>query len=243
MIKLLKKIMLRFRQSRSRLYDYQYNNLSNFKIFKNIYDHKIWTPDNKKKTYKYYSGLGSYDRNFVDRYVLEVKKYLKKFYKKPKVVDLGCGDFNVGSKIRPFCNSYTAIDIYDKLIIDNKEKFKNLNVKFLNMDFTKYAPPKADVCFLRCVLQHLSNKSILEFLRIIKNKFKIIILTEHLPNENYFIPNIDIKTGPNIRLHKNSGVDLTKEPFNLKVKNQVEICNIRSKKIIGVLKTTVLEIE
>ena len=59
------------------------------------------------------------------------------------------------------------------------------------------------------------------------------MLTEHLPNNSFFKPNIDIVTGPQIRLYKNSGVILTERPFNLKVIDTKNICNISSKQILG----------
>ena len=62
-------------------------------------------------------------------------------------------------------------------------------------------------------------------------KYKYLVLTEHLPDYKIFKPNIDIVTGPFIRLDKKSGVDLLKEPFNLKVKEVNDICKIRPKKI------------
>ena len=46
-------------------------------------------------------------------------------------------------------------------------------------------------------------------------QYQYIILTEHIPDGD-FIANKDIITGQGIRLKQNSGVDLTKEPFNLK---------------------------
>jgi len=241
--RIFKKIFHRINKNNIKFHEDYFKNLDNYQIFKKIYDEKIWTPEKEKEKYKYYSGLGSYESVFINDYINKVKKYLKTLSKKPNVVDLGCGDFNIGSKIRKYCNKYIAIDIYDQLIKNNRKKFRNLNVKFLKLDFTKSQPPKADIYFLRCVLQHLSNEMILNFLRLSKNRCKIIILTEHLPNDKNFIPNLNIATGANIRLYQNSGVDLVKEPFNLKIKKTFDICRISSKKIQGVLKTTVLEID
>ena len=52
------------------------------------------------------------------------------------------------------------------------------------------------------------------------DKYKYLVITEHLPDLVYkvenFLPNIDKVTGPDTRIDKNSGVILTKPPFNLK---------------------------
>jgi hypothetical protein len=239
----LKNALRGLKKSNFKFHENYFKNLNNYEIFKKIYDEKIWTPENKKKEYQYYSGLGSHDSVFATNYINKVKKYLKSLPKKPKVVDLGCGDFNIGSKIRRYCDKYTAIDIYDELINRNKKKYKNLDVNFLKLDFTKNSAPKADIYFIRCVFQHLSNESILNFLRLSKNRFKIIILTEHLPGNLNFIPNLNMATGSSIRLYQNSGIDLTRKPFNLLVKKSFDICKISSNKIKGILKTTVLEID
>ena len=151
---------------------------------------------------------------------------------KPNVVDLGCGDFKIGSSLRQFCNNYVAIDIFDELIIWNKKEYKNLNVDFRTLDITKDPLPSGDICFLRQVLQHLSNDSINKFLKSIKGKYKYLIITEHLPDGN-FTPNKDISTGPYIRLYKNSGVVLAESPFNLKSTFEKNICSIKPKSIDG----------
>ena len=60
-----------------------------------------------------------------------------------------------------------------------------------------------------------------------------------------FLPNIDKVTGPDIRIDNNSGVILTKPPFNLKVIEVKDVCNIQPKKIKGfegVLNTKILKL-
>ena len=158
---------------------------------------------------------------------------MQTFTKKPNVVDLGCGDFNIGSKLRKYCNNYIAVDIFEEIINKNKITYNNFDVDFRVLDITNDSLPESDICFLRQVLQHLSNENIEKFLRQIKGKYKFLVLTEHLPDIKSFTPNLDIITGPEIRLYKNSGVVLTKKPFNLKPINEINICNTSSLKISG----------
>ena len=215
------------------------NELKKFKklnikeIFHKIYEDKLWTPEIEKNNFKYYSGLGSHSDEFTSIYANKVKEFLLTFSSKPSVVDLGCGDFAIGSKIRKYCDKYFAIDIFDKLININKKKYSNLNVDFSTLDITEDQLPSADICFVRQVLQHLSNDSIKKFLNLSFNKYKYLIITEHIPKEHSFKANIDINTGPYIRINKNSGVVLTKQPFNLKVIIEKNICNIYPQEIIG----------
>ena len=120
--------------------------------------------------------------------------------------------------------------IVQELIERNKKKFKKFNVDFRVLDITKNELPEAEVCFLRQVLQHLSNTSILCFIRLLKKKYKYILITEHFPSTTKFIPNIDKSDGPDIRIFQNSAVVLTAPPFNLKVVKEKIICESRSKK-------------
>jgi SAM-dependent methyltransferase len=220
-------------------------NIPTDQIFSKIYIEKMWCPDDQKSNHQFYSGIGSHNAEFVKDYTDSVNLFLKRFPSKPNVVDLGCGDFTVGAILRKSCNKYIAVDIFDKLINRNKIIYKHLNVDFKTIDITKDNLPSADICFLRQVLQHLSNDLIINFLNLAKKKYKYFIITEHLPSKKDFIPNIDIPTGPFIRLDKDSGVILTKEPFNLPVKYEENICNIYPKSIKnfeGIINTKVLQL-
>ncbi len=100
---------------------------------------------------------------------------------KPDVMDLGCGDFNIGSQIRGFCEKYIACDIVDSLIAQNRVIYENLNVDFRIFDLTAEKCETVDIVFLRQVLQHLSNDDIKKGLRNIIPYCKYLVLTEHWP--------------------------------------------------------------
>ena len=215
-------------------------------VFREIYINNLWSTDQNLKNKQFYSGLGSHLKEITDEYINSVILFLKDQKVKPNVVDLGCGDFNIGSKLRGFCNSYVAVDIFDDLIDKNKIVFKNLDVDFKVLDITKDELPEGEICFLRQVLQHLSNKSIMNFLKLLRNKYKYLILTEHYPDEKKFVPNIDKIDGADIRLYDNSAVVITEEPFNFKVKSKKILCKIKPKKIknfLGTIKTHLYELQ
>ena len=214
-------------------------------VFKEIYLNKLWDPDAEKSNFKFYSGPGSYYPEFVTKYIESTRIFLLSLPRKPDVVDLGCGDFVIGSQLRKLCNNYIAADIFDELINFNKKKYNDLNVDFRVLDITRDELPVAEVCFVRTVLQHLSNDSIKNFVKLIKNKYKYLILTEHYPATKNFIANIDKSNGPDIRLYDNSAVVLTAPPFNLKVVQDLDICETSSNSIEGfkgVLKTKLLQL-
>ena len=235
LIKFKDKIIIKFNRKK-----FTKLNLETKEIFNKIYSEKLWTPDNQKNFFKYYSGSGSHEFEFVEEYISKISRYLSSFCSKPSVIDLGCGDFNVGSKLRQYCSTYIATDIVEGLIDYNIHKYKDLEVDFITLDIINERIPKAEICFLRLVLQHLSNKDIGNFLDLNKDNFNKLIITEHYPRSKNFIPNIDKPTGPDIRLYDDSAVVLTMPPFNLRVKKEIDLCEVFSSKIKGSIKTKLL---
>ncbi len=175
-----------------------------------IYENNLWG-GNKSE---FYSGLGSHDPETVDPYIAVVSAFLKGFETPPVVCDLGCGDFNIGKELVKYTRKYIALDIVPELIAHNKTEFKADHLEFGVLDIAKDELPSGDCAVLRQVLQHLSNaeiKSVVEKLYA----FKYIILTEHLPEED-FEPNKDIISGQGIRLKKQSGVTFPHHHLTLK---------------------------
>ena len=201
----------------------KYRNLPTQQVFTRIYEKGVWGKSGDSLQ-PFFSGLGSRDETIVSTYIKSVQDFLSPFAEKPNVVDLGCGDFFVGSKIRQLCGNYIACDIVPNLIEFNKEKYKTLNVDFRVLDLTSDELPNGDIVFIRQVLQHLSNEQILRGLPKISSKYKYLVLTEHLPRVQDFEHNLDKPAGPDIRTSIASGIVLTSPPFNLKPKSERELC-------------------
>jgi|OM-RGC.v1.008900683 hypothetical protein len=192
-------------------------------IFSEIYEKYLWGKSENPE-HGYYSGAGSHDKNITTVYLDNVGVFLKSLPTKPNVVDLGCGDFSVGSQIRPYCNNYVACDIVPQLISRNKKKYADFNVDFRVLNLITDQLPVGDIIFIRQVLQHLSNEQIQKLIPKLHQNYSFLILTEHLPISKSFYPNIDMPTGPGIRIVYNSGVVLTAPPFNLKTLREKIIC-------------------
>jgi SAM-dependent methyltransferase len=203
----------------------EYKNLTPQQVFTKIYEEGAWG-ESKDESHRFFSGSGSHDNITTKTYLEAIQKFLSAFERKPDVVDLGCGDFSIGSQIRSLCGVYTACDIVRPLIGANKEKYRSLDVDFRVLDLTQDELPKADIVFIRQVLQHLPNEQIKQALPQISSKYKYLILTEHLPSTNDFIANIDKPSGPTTRLRNNSGLVLTSPPFNLTPKEQRVLCQV-----------------
>ena len=218
----------------------KYKNLTTKEIFNEIYHSESWGKS-KNTEQKFYSGEGSGNISIVSRYVDSVNIFLESFSNKPDVVDLGCGDFFVGSKIRSLCNSYIACDIVAPLIEYNKKKYQKLNIDFRTLDITHDNLPPGDVVFIRQVLQHLSNTDIKKIIPKLALNYNYLVLTEDLPIIENFTHNLDIDTGSMTRSICDSGVVLTSPPFNLEVEDEKIILKVRSNK--GDITTTIYKLK
>ncbi|UPS93050.1 class I SAM-dependent methyltransferase [Bizionia sp. M204] len=201
-----------------------------------VYTMKLWGGN----TAHYYSGDGSHLPELVNPYIEAVTTFLKSFENPLTVVDLGCGDFNIGNSLVQHTKKYIAVDIVPDLIKHNIEKFKTANLEFYCLDLAKDALPQGDCAILRQVLQHISNTEVLEIIKKL-HAYKYVIVTEHIPKEP-FIPNKDIISGQGIRLKKQSGIHLLEPPFNWIVKNERQLLSIPLAHGKGLIVTTLYEV-
>ncbi len=120
-----KRVLQMIHAAKARRLARKLEGLSTQQVFSEIYTSGMWgkSPDPNQP---FYSGSGSHDEAVVQGYVDSVTAVLRNRPSKPNLVDLGCGDFSVGSRIRPFCNDYIACDIVPQLIEFNRQKFEGL---------------------------------------------------------------------------------------------------------------------
>ncbi len=191
-------------------------------IFNHIYLEKRWGAADDEG---FSSGSGSREKHITEPYVEAVTTLLQSYDKKPNVVDLGCGDFAIGSRLRPFCNQYIGCDVASSVIERNQKRFADMDVTFMVKNLATDALPEGDIVFIRQVLQHLSNDLISKGLETITATYPYLLLTEDIPIGE-FNPNKDIPTGADIRLRHSSGIDITKAPFNVKPLETGQICDV-----------------
>lgn len=201
------------------------------KVMEQVYENNLWGGG----VVDFYSGDGSHDKDLVAPYLKAVISFLNSFKKKLVVCDLGCGDFTIGKELVPFSERYIAVDIVAPLIAFNKEKFQFHNLTFQCLDIAEDELPVGDCAIVRQVLQHLSNVEIEKIVCKLQ-LYKYVILTEHLPNGDFF-PNVDIISGQGIRIKKKSGVDILEAPFCLKVKECKELVSVTLDGQMGVVVT------
>jgi SAM-dependent methyltransferase len=181
-------------------------------VFTDIYQNNRWGG----AAGEFCSGSGTTEAPIVSPYIAMVSELaFSEGFVGRRFVDLGCGDFRVGRLLQRLCASYTGVDVVGPLVQMNQDKYGSETTRFLHLDIVNAALPEGDVCFLRQVLQHLSNRQIAAVLPKLA-AYQWVFITEHYPTDNGLIEaNKDKVHGGDIRLYENSGVYLAEPPFRL----------------------------
>ena len=181
-------------------------------VFTEIYENSKWGGARGE----FCSGPGTVDEQVVAAYVAMVfEEALREQFQNLTFVDLGCGDFRVGSQLRPLSSRYIGADIVEPLVRHNQKTYGDTVTEFVHVNIVDDALPDGDVCFVRQVLQHLANSQVASVLEKLK-KYRWVFITEHYPTDNSRIrPNLDKVHGGDVRIYKNSGVYLSEPPFSL----------------------------
>jgi SAM-dependent methyltransferase len=181
---------------------------------------------------EYSSGSGS-----AAAYAVEYCRRINEFVdvrELRSVVDLGCGDFQVGKQLARPGISYVGVDIVEELVHHHVQTYGAEGIRFECLDVTRDPLPRAELCLIRQVLQHLSNAEIFGVLRNCCD-YPFIIVTEHVPSGIIQFPNRDKPHGPDIRLYEGSGVCLNQPPFNFAIQRLFDVPYIG--RLGGVLRT------
>jgi hypothetical protein len=200
-------------------------------IFATIYRKKLW---GGRLSFGAYSGSGSRNKAVVSPYVSAVRKFLMSL-DRPSVVDLGCGDFHVGSQLVDCASDFIGCDVVDFIVERNRRRFPSVEFRIVNAIDDNL--PEGEVVLVRQVLQHLSNAQVAKILPKL-SQYKYAVITEHVPGFAGFVPNLDKETGPDNRLSFGSGIVLTEPPFNLKRKRDDVVCEVWDG---GIIRTIVFE--
>jgi hypothetical protein len=191
-------------------------------VFADIYRTGRWGGEGEM-----HSGAGSVHEGIIRQYVFAVRDEIERLGMSGKCfVDIGCGDFRVGSRVASFAGSYIGVDVVPALIKHLSEVHRSERTSFRCINAIDDPLPEGDVCFVRQVFQHLSNDQILRILPKFE-AYQHVFITEHIPNRRKpYTPNLDKTQGPDIRLYWNSGVFLDKAPFSVPASKIREILSV-----------------
>jgi SAM-dependent methyltransferase len=179
-------------------------------IFSEVYRHNQWGGP----AGTFYSGEGTHSPGTLT-YINNIASFIKEHDIKT-ILDIGCGDFSVMSKILEKADvHYTGADVVPELIQHHRQHYANDKTKFIQLNAITDELPDAGLVTIRQVLQHLSNEQIMQILRKLA-KFKYVIISEHILLGDFVIPNLDKIPGPHIRTRVFSSVIIDAPPFNVK---------------------------
>ncbi len=214
--------------------------------FSKVYRTQAWLndPTELNPEYPLYSGTGSHVSSVVIPYVCVMKDFLSSFAVRPDVVDLGAGDFNVGSQLVEHAARYVAVDVVEDVLAQAQMQYAHIiekhNVEFHHLNIVREplplgygnsasswkptpanlrgeGPTRHTVVTIRQVFGHLHNDEIRAVLRKLPgNDYTFLVVTESVPAEK-FVPNQELSPGAGFRdrVPNRSGVDVTARPFHL----------------------------
>jgi hypothetical protein len=147
------------------------------------------------------------------------------------IVDLGCGDFAIGSQLLKSLDGvrYIGCDIVPELIDHNQYRYGTPRygvgtIEFQTVDMVHDLLPDGDVCLVRQVLQHLSNAEICAILPKL-SKYRYVYISEGQPLICEGLPNPDKPLGADVRYDwrtgRGRGVELDLPPWNLRLQEIV----------------------
>ncbi len=180
-------------------------------VFFRIYSEHQWGwPSSPRKNEQFYSGGGTELENDKNgQYV----KLVQEFVNKPDVktvIEIGCGDWEVSSRIDWSRVAYRGYDVVPEVVEYNRHQYGCANIKFECRDVFYCdpaemamvdAPVSADLLIVKDVFQHLPPSMCVDFVRAIPSRFKYNLITNDLGG------NTEIKPG------EHSGNDFSQKPF------------------------------
>lgn len=180
--------------------------------FSHIYAKNLWGGR------QWYSGSGSHDETIIHPYIRLLIDLIKN-NDISSIVDIGCGDFNIMQQVLADCSevtSYVGIDVVDGLVARNQRKFGSDSIRFVSLDASDETIklPKAELCIIRQVLQHLDNAAIRRVVAKLQ-AYRYVLVTEHIYEGEGVIYNLDKPANGDIRLSRLSGVYLDQPPYNI----------------------------
>ena len=143
-------------------------------VFTTIYEENSWRSEES------ISGPGS-TTEYTQNIVKEIPRIMSDLRLK-RILDAPCGDYNwfrLIERDEDIC--YIGGDLVEALVISNQERYGNDKTRFIHLDITNDALPKADLWLCRDCLFHLSNNDIFKVINNFLNSGITYLLTSSHP--------------------------------------------------------------
>ncbi|MHB8407954.1 MAG: class I SAM-dependent methyltransferase [Acidiferrobacterales bacterium] len=161
--------------------------------------------------YGHNSGTGS-DPQKAQEYIDFISKFIKEHGVK-RVCDLGCGDFEVGSRIDYGDAEVVAVDASEKHIQKHRGVHTHPRFTFVHADLRAFDDSGFDLVLVKDVLQHWPTEDIKQW--CVREHGKLLLVTNdvgggEVNGDISYLPSVDGKLKVNVR-----GLDLRAKPFNV----------------------------
>jgi len=168
---------------------------TNAKVFDDIYTYNKWI---------FGSGTGSV-AFFNKPYLSFINSFLKQYPDIKTVVDIGCGDWQIGKHLALGDRTYIGGDVSNVIIEKSREKYGSEKVTFVHLDAVTDELPEGDLVIIKDVLQHLPTEDVERVLKKLEKYQYVVTQNDIFENQKN---NSDINSG------QFRPLDVTKEPFN-----------------------------
>jgi SAM-dependent methyltransferase len=191
-------------------------------VFQDAYKYNLWGKDRKSEFYSGVGSRGSASDQYAEKMASLIGRYAAAIGRSSVIIDLGCGDFQVANALlsRLPDVTYVGCDIVPELIAHNDEIYATDGTSFRCIDIVNDPLPAGDICLIRQVFQHLSNKEIADVVKRLE-PYKLIYVTEGHPEQRTGPVNPDKVAGADVRFDWKSGrgrgVERDQAPFNASV--------------------------
>jgi len=102
-----------------------------------------------------------------------------------RVLDVGCGDWQVGSLLDWSGVDYTGVDVASTVIGANQERYGSSNVHFRSADARTGALPPADLLLIKDVLQHWPTADVQRFLTETVPRYRYALITNDIASTHF----------------------------------------------------------
>ena len=179
-------------------------------IFTSIFESRHWVQDDDKLPNEYISisGHGSNINTGQSNNLISSMTIFFEKYQINSILDMPCGDFlwmhELLEKKKEM--KYLGIDIVDKIIKENKNKYENDKIKFSSFDIVNFhTEDKFDLVFMRDFFIHINNSDIQ----------KILINLQTMNIKYFAFENYDVKKNIDVTTGSHRKINLKIDPFNL----------------------------
>lgn len=138
---------------------------SNQQVFDSIYKNNSWI---------FGSGIGSI-ATFNKPFINFINEYLRDHTDIHTVVDIGCGDWQIGRHFELGERKYIGCDVSEFILKKVESRFASPHIRFQQLDAVSDMLPKGDLIIVKDVLQHLSLADAARILQKLEGYKHVII--------------------------------------------------------------------